>query len=76
MPVSLSVKNAPDDIVKRLKQRAAHHHRSLQGEPMQCVAHAAEVFLASVAVPGARVVCEDIQSCIVNPKARSNVGKP
>jgi len=46
------------------------------GAYMQCVAHAAEVFLASVAVPGARVVCEDIQSCIVNPKARSNVGKP
>jgi hypothetical protein len=46
------------------------------GAYMQCVAHAAEVFLASVAVTGARVVCEEIQSCIVNPKARSNVGKP
>jgi antitoxin FitA len=32
MPVSLSIKNAPDDMVERLKQRAARHHRSLQGE--------------------------------------------
>jgi plasmid stability protein len=34
MPVSLSIKNAPDDMVERLKQRAARHHRSLQGELM------------------------------------------
>ena len=32
MPLNLSVKNAPDEIVKRLKERAARHHRSLQGE--------------------------------------------
>ena len=32
MPVTLSIKNAPDDIVRRLKQRAQRHHRSLQGE--------------------------------------------
>jgi antitoxin FitA len=34
MPVSLSIKNAPDEMVKRLKQRAQRHHRSLQGEVM------------------------------------------
>ena len=34
MPVSLSIKNAPDEIVKRLKERAERHHRSLQGELM------------------------------------------
>jgi plasmid stability protein len=34
MPVSLSIKNAPDEVVKRLKQRAERHHRSLQGELM------------------------------------------
>lgn len=34
MPVSLSIKNAPDDMVKRLKERAERHHRSLQGELM------------------------------------------
>lgn len=34
MPVSLSIKNAPDELVKRLKERAERHHRSLQGELM------------------------------------------
>jgi antitoxin FitA len=34
MPVSLSIKNAPDEMVKRLKERAERHHRSLQGELM------------------------------------------
>lgn len=32
MPVTLSIKNAPDEVVQRLRQRAAEHHRSLQGE--------------------------------------------
>lgn len=32
MPTNLSIKNAPDEIVARLKRRAAEHHRSLQGE--------------------------------------------
>jgi plasmid stability protein len=32
MVVNLSIKNAPDDVVRRLKERAARHHRSLQGE--------------------------------------------
>jgi len=31
---NLSVKNAPDDMVARLKERAERHHRSLQGELM------------------------------------------
>jgi plasmid stability protein len=34
VPVSLSIKNAPDEMVKRLKERAQRHHRSLQGEVM------------------------------------------
>jgi plasmid stability protein len=32
MPVSLSIKRAPDDLVGRLKLRARKNHRSLQGE--------------------------------------------
>jgi len=32
MPVTLSIKNAPDDVVQRLRERAASNHRSLQGE--------------------------------------------
>ncbi|MGH8603967.1 MAG: FitA-like ribbon-helix-helix domain-containing protein [Gammaproteobacteria bacterium] len=34
MPVNLSIKNAPDEIVQRLRERASRHHRSLQGELM------------------------------------------
>jgi plasmid stability protein len=34
VPVNLSIKNAPDDVVRRLRARAARHHRSLQGELM------------------------------------------
>ncbi|MGH7090697.1 MAG: FitA-like ribbon-helix-helix domain-containing protein [Stellaceae bacterium] len=32
MPVDLSIKNAPDEVVQRLRRRAERHHRSLQGE--------------------------------------------
>jgi plasmid stability protein len=32
MSVNLSIKNAPDDVVNRLRSRAERHHRSLQGE--------------------------------------------
>ncbi len=32
MPTHLSIKNAPDTLVVRLKKRAERHHRSLQGE--------------------------------------------
>jgi plasmid stability protein len=32
MPVSLSIKNVPDDIASGLRARAARNHRSLQGE--------------------------------------------
>ena len=34
MPVNLSIKNAPDDLVALLKLRAKRHHRSLQGEAL------------------------------------------
>jgi plasmid stability protein len=41
MPVTLSIKNAPDDIVRRLKERAKKHHRSLQGELLAILEEAA-----------------------------------
>jgi antitoxin FitA len=37
MPVNLSIKNAPDHVVQRLRQRAERHHRSLQGELLAIV---------------------------------------
>ncbi len=32
MPVTLSIKNVPDEIAEVLRSRAARNHRSLQGE--------------------------------------------
>jgi antitoxin FitA len=40
MPRNLSIKNAPDEIVARLRARAARHHRSLQGELMAIIEEA------------------------------------
>lgn len=41
MPVNLSIKNAPEDVVERLRRRAARNHRSLQGELMAIIEAAA-----------------------------------
>jgi len=41
MPVNLSIKNAPDDIVEVLKSRAVRNHRSLQGELLAIIEAAA-----------------------------------
>jgi antitoxin FitA len=41
MPVTLSIKNAPDAIVDRLRERARRSHRSLQGELMAIIEAAA-----------------------------------
>ena len=32
MPVNLSIKNVPDELAERLRERARNAHRSLQGE--------------------------------------------
>ena len=42
MPVTLSIKNAPDDVVQRLRARAEQNHRSLQGELMAIITDAVE----------------------------------
>ena len=34
MPVNLSIKNVPEELAQRLRERARQHHRSLQGELM------------------------------------------
>ena len=34
MPVNFSIKNVPDDLASRLRNRADRNHRSLQGELM------------------------------------------
>jgi antitoxin FitA len=42
MPVNLSIKNAPDRVVQRLRERAARNHRSLQGELLAIIEAAAD----------------------------------
>ncbi|HTB48437.1 MAG TPA: Arc family DNA-binding protein [Acetobacteraceae bacterium] len=37
MPLNLSIKNAPDDLVQRLRERARRNHRSLQGEMLAII---------------------------------------
>ena len=41
MPVTLSIKHAPDQVVQRLRERAARNHRSLQGELLAIIESAA-----------------------------------
>jgi plasmid stability protein len=42
MPVNLSIKNAPEKLVRKLKKRAERNHRSLQGELMAIITEAVE----------------------------------
>jgi len=55
MPVTLSIKNAPDDLVERLRRRAARNHRSLQGELMAIIEAAVQ---AERALTPAEVLAE------------------
>jgi plasmid stability protein len=41
MPVNLSVKNVPDGLADKLRERARRNHRSLQGELMAILEEAA-----------------------------------
>ena len=42
MPVNLSIKTVPDNMVHRLRVRAERHHRSLQGELMAILEEAVQ----------------------------------
>lgn len=44
MPVTLSIKNAPDDVVERLRERAVRNRRSLQGELLTIIEAAADPY--------------------------------
>ena len=45
MSVNLSIKNVPDDLADRLRQRADAAHRSMQGELMAILESALEMKL-------------------------------
>lgn len=42
MAVNLSVKDVPEDLAQRLRERAERNHRSLQGELMSILSQAVE----------------------------------
>lgn len=42
MGVNLSIKNASEEVVQRLKERAAKNHRSLNGELLSIIEEAAK----------------------------------
>lgn len=48
MPVNVSIKNVPDNIVDKLRKRARRHHRSLQGELMVILEEATQSTFLSV----------------------------
>ena len=56
--VSLSIKNVPEHVVKRLRQRAARNRRSLQGELLDLIERAAD----EVPTISARAVLERIRN--------------
>jgi len=58
MPASLSIKNVPDDVVERLRARAARNRRSLQGELLDLIERAAD----ELPTISARSVYERIRS--------------
>ena len=63
MSVNLSIKDVPDDVAERLRQRAARNHRSLQGELMAIVEQAAHEGVAAAALrqpPVARMTVEEV----------------
>ncbi|MGQ9365808.1 FitA-like ribbon-helix-helix domain-containing protein [Azospirillum sp. A39] len=64
--MNLSIKNAPDDVVRRLRQRAERNRRSLQGELLAIIEEAArpvgpltpDEILAEVGMLGLRTPAE------------------
>jgi len=78
MPTNLSVKNVPDELMKRLRQRAARHHRSLQGELMAIIEESVrsnehltpEKLLAQVRNLGLRTASESMKMIRADRDAR------
>jgi plasmid stability protein len=66
MPVNLSIKNAPDDVVDRIRERAKRNHRSLQGELMAIIEAAAEPRKLTVTE-----ACEKIQALGLRTRSES-----
>ena len=51
MPVTLTIKNVPEEMVKRLCARARRHGRSLEGEVMAILEEAVDAAVARPLTP-------------------------
>jgi plasmid stability protein len=78
MPSNLSIKNVPDELMEHLRQRAARHHRSLQGELMAIIEESVrsnehltpEKLLAQVRNLGLRTASESVKMIRADRDAR------
>jgi len=69
-PVNLSVKNVPEHIVRRLRQKAERNHRSLQGELIAIV----EAAVAGEERPGpAEVLAEVRRMKLATPREAARI---
>ncbi len=67
--MNLSIKNVPEPVVQRLRERAARRHRSLQGELLQIVETAAREesggnlagFFAEIRATGLRTAADSVE---------------
>jgi hypothetical protein len=79
---NLSIKNVPEHVVDKLRQRAADHHRSLQGELMDLICRSTDEDLVD-ATNGAKrgdssgwLSIEEVAAQLATPAARSSRAVP
>lgn len=76
MGVNLSIKDVPDDVAERLRQRAARNHRSLQGELMAIVEQAAGEPVTTAGLRQAPVARMSIEQIAEEARKRFPGGSP
>lgn len=68
MSVNLSIKDVPDELAQALRERAARHHRSLQGELMAIIEEAAaQPGGTALPAPAPREAPSNVQSVGAQP---------
>ena len=72
MAMNLSIKNVPDDLAERLRQRAKRNHRSLQGELLAIVSDA--LLAEEASMPPGRV--SELQGAMQEDRTRDFVVEP
>ena len=63
MAINLSIKNAPDDVVRSLKERAKRNHRSLQGELL--------AIIEAAVAPSRRMTIDEVVAAVRRQNLRT-----